>query len=776
MGAAEHPPDPSQTADSAETFIIALAKLRAWCGNPSLRRLQRLAERAHPLAPTTVSWMLNGRGLPRLPRWDLVYSFVSACLHAYGYPEEGIRSEVELWRRVWRELAHGAVREVTAPVPGQLPAMPRDFTGREAELAVIDIVHGGDALIAAIVGPGGIGKTALAVCWAHRHAELFPDGQLYVDLRGFHPDRPLPADTVLAGFLSALGVRQAALPHGPEAKAGLLRTVCAGRKLLIVLDNARDSEHVRPLLPGSATCLVIVTSRDQLAGLVARDGAHRIPLAGLPDDDALALVDRILVSNRAPAGPGAARESDPAGPDLVRLCGGLPLALRIAVERAVGKRLELSELVALLKDRTRRLDVLSPPGDPLSAIRPVFEWSYEALDPQVQRLFCFLSLYPGDTWTVDAAAALADLPPAPAESELDILVSGHLVQAEKSQRYRLHDLLNAFAAERAESDTDPQARRDAIGRLLAWYRKMITGMARAISPVGYHEPSWPSDVFGSARQALEWGEAERASIRHIVETAADVQPALAAEMSVALNGFYSSVKFTHDWITVSRHGLRAALSCHNSATAARILTALGHAHLDLNLPGEAVGYLTKALPMRESAGDRRGLAVTLNGLAIAHRRQGQLQQAVECLSEALEIQRGIGDRANEAIVLNNLGNLARYQGRFDVALGHLRAALDIELGQAMQTSRCIAYCSLGEAYHAMGDYEQAVESFRLGLEGAAQLGDEWQSAILLTELGHALSRLGKTAEAQHAWRRALNIFECRDDPRAGEVRLYLDQN
>ncbi|MEV6964178.1 tetratricopeptide repeat protein [Hamadaea sp. NPDC051192] len=763
------PPDPT-SATTADGFVTALARFRVWSGNPSLRKLQQHAERPEALPPTTVSWILSGKGLPRLPRWEFVAAFVTACLRYSGTPQTPW-GEVERWRQAWRTLARGQAATVAPTVPAQLPAPYRHFTGRETELNLLDTAYRTAGGIVAIVGPGGVGKTALAASWAHQHKDQFPDGQLYADLRGFHPDRPISADVALTGMLTALGVRPSAMPDDLPARSAFLRTLCADRRLLIILDNARDGEHVRPLLPGSASCLVLVTSRDTLAGLVGRDGATRIRLGRLADEAALRLVNNVI---RAAHAAGPAVEALRPGPDsteLVDLCGGLPLALCIAGERAANGHDPIADVIAGLRDETRRLDLLSPEGDPQFAIRTVIEWSYRDLDPGARELFQVLSLHPGESWPVEAAAALAGVPVGEAASRLDLLARRHLVEHTGPQRYRLHDLVHAFAAERLRSADDDGLSPAAAQRLSTWYRHMITGMTAALDPAGYREPSWPGDVFSSARQALAWGQQERATLRRL--TTGGTDPELVCELAVALGSFYRAAKYTHDWIAVNRAGLVAARRCGDQAAQARLLTALGHAHLDLGQPANAAPFLAAALPLRAGTQDQRGLAVTLNSLAIAHRRTGRLGPAARRLREALTIQRAIGDRGGQALTLNNLGNVARDQGRFVAALRHLTESLTIEDGLAPRGSRCIVLCSLGETYHAMAAYDRAAAHFSRGLRLAEDLGDEWQQATLLAELGHTWSASGEPEAARDCWQRAERIFAARDDPRAAELRAHL---
>jgi DNA-binding SARP family transcriptional activator len=344
------------------------------------------------------------------------------------------------------------------PTPRELPADVTAFTGRAAELAELDRLLGGGrpiaaAVISALSGTAGVGKTALAVHWAHRAAERFPDGQLYVNLRGYDPGQPMTAAEALTGFLRALGVPDSDIPADPDQRATRYRSLLAGRRMLMVLDNARHSEQVRPLLPGGAGCAVVVTSRDALAGLVARDGAVRLDLGLLPLHEAVNLL-RELIGDRAGAEPDAAAA-------LARRCSRLPLALRVAAELATARSgVPLAALVAELADLQRRLDLLDAGGDPRTAVRAVFSWSYRRLDPATARAFRLAGHQPGSDFDPCAAAALTGTTVDQARQMLDVLARAHLIHSTAPGRYAMHDLLRAYARDLAaehDSDEDLQA-------------------------------------------------------------------------------------------------------------------------------------------------------------------------------------------------------------------------------------------------------------------------------------------------------------------------------
>lgn len=351
-----------------------------------------------------------------------------------------------------RLLLGPAPKSAVAVVPRELPPAIGQFTGRARELRALTSVLDGPAgavVISAIAGAAGIGKTALAVQWAHQVANRFPDGQLYVDLRGFHPSgRPVPAAVAVRGFLETLGVQAERMPAGLDAQARLYRSLLSGRRMLVLLDNARNEEQVRPLLPGSHGCLVLVTSRCQLSGLVAAEGAHALTLGLLSEAEARDLLTRRLGAARLGAEPGAATE-------LVGLCAGLPLALAIAAARAARPGARLDALAEELKDVQTRLDALDT-GDPSVSVRAVFSWSVDNLPARQTRLFRLLGRYPGPDIAIPAAVSLTGAPPAQARSDLRELARAHLISEHVPGRYAMHDLLRAYAAEQLPAEQGRQ--------------------------------------------------------------------------------------------------------------------------------------------------------------------------------------------------------------------------------------------------------------------------------------------------------------------------------
>jgi DNA-binding SARP family transcriptional activator/tetratricopeptide (TPR) repeat protein len=708
----------------------------------------------------------------------------------------------------------------SAVVPRQVPADITGFVGRQAQLSLLDKqVRLGTAsspgvttvVVSAIAGVAGVGKTALAVRWAHRIAKWFPDGQLYVNLRGYDPGRPVEPAEALTGFLTALGVESARIPVDVEDRAALYRSLLADRRMLVLADNAATATQVRPLLPGAAGCMVLVTSRSSLPGLVARDGALRIELDLLPQDEAVELIAGVIGRSRVNADPAATAT-------LVERCGYLPLALRIVAERAVTRSYsslaELSEELAVERDR---LDALAVETDESSQVRAVFSWSYRALPPQPQRMFRLLGLHPGVEVSLSAAAALAGCEPMAAQEWLDTLVAEHLLEQIGPERYQLHDLLRAYAAELAEADAD---RPGAVRRVLDWYLhtaevadRLLTGRARRL-PLAPSTTGVRPEEFGSRAQALDWCEAERANLvaatRYAEEHGLDEY---AWRIPTTPWGFLNLRKHWDDWTTTHRIALAATRRLGHRQGEAWTLCSLALAHNDLRQFDAAVDCFRRAADISTELGDRWGTGWALGSLATTYRLTGRPAAAVDCHEQALDISRETGDRWGEGWIMHNLGNAYNSLGEPQKAIDHYRQALDLrretgdiwgegwtlhhlgdvymglwqaeeaishyrkalevshELGDRWSEVRILR--KLGKVYQALRDDEKAIDYFQRALSLRRTLGDRWGAARVLVDLGHVLHQLGRLDEAATHWEKALTTFEALGDPRAETVRETL---
>ncbi|WP_432995605.1 ATP-binding protein [Dactylosporangium sp. CA-233914] len=668
--------------------------------------------------------------------------------------------------------AHGA--SARAVVPRQLPLDSAGFTGREPQLAELDLLLRRDATqlcdvtsgtVALVVGTAGVGKTALAVRWAHRAAARFPDGQLHVDLRGYDPRRPVAAADALAGFLRALGVDGADIPRGVAERAALYRSLVAGRRVLVLLDNAFGADQVRPLLPGTASCLVVVTSRDDLAGLVVREGARRIRLDPLGATEAARLL-RALLGDRVDAEPAAAAA-------LARRCAGLPLALRIAAEFAAGHDgLRLRDVVA---DLDGGACVTDPPyhradpwtaataldrldaGDPRSAVRAVFSWSHRHLGPPSRRLFALLGLHPGTDLDGPAVAALAGVAMEPARAAVSELVRAHLVARVGADRYGMHDLLRAYAAESARSALSHDEHRAALVRLLDHHVGTATAAAAALYP---HDQPGVRPAPGGAETAHRALDRERANLVALAGHAA--QYGLAAHvigLSEALWRYFEVGGHAQEALAVHGAAVRAALREVPAPPerVARVLANLGGTYWWIGEHTRARHWFERSLAWHERGGDRAGRARALARLGLAHERLGDYLRARACLIGALAGYRGIGDRHGEGSQLLNLGGLQRRLGRYALARRHLRraAALFAELGDARLEGYALG--NLGVLESLVGRHEEALEQLRRALAACRSCRDRGGEGSALAALGAAQLRLGRPAEALDQFDRALAI-------------------
>jgi DNA-binding SARP family transcriptional activator/tetratricopeptide (TPR) repeat protein len=668
-------------------------------------------------------------------------------------------------------------------VPRQLPAAAVHFVGRAAEMAVLTETLDQAAateravVISAIGGTAGVGKTALAVHWAHQAASRFPDGQLYVNLRGFGPaGSPVTAEEAVRLFLDGLGVPPDRIPISVDAQAALYRSLLAGQRMLLVLDNARDPQQVRPLLPGAPGCLVLITSRNQLTGLGAADGARLISLPVLSEAEARELLTRRLGAARVAAEPAAVTE-------LTGLCARLPLALGIAAAHAAARPgLPLAVLAAELRDARGRLDALGT-GDVATDMRTVFSWSCEQLSPAAARVFRLLGVHPGPDVTMAATASLAGLPVAQTRQVLDELTRSHMITEHAPGRYAFHDLLRSYAAEQARVVDDDGARRGALLRLLDHYLHTACVASLLIHP--YRDqitlvpprPLTRPEQLTSRSQALAWFQAERQVMLAVSTLAADAgfgpyawQLPWAVAMFLDWHGYWPDLMATQesalaaaaragdvagqaeahrylghakarlgahaDAMTHLAQGLELSLQLDNQVTAARAYFDLGHICMLQGRTRDALGHVEEAMRRYRAAGHRSGQGNALNALCWLKTEAGQGEEALECGAQALAIHRELGDRTMEA------------------------AALD----------------TLGYAQQQMGNHGEAIACYQQAISAYGKLSDRYNRAEVLIHLGDACQSAGDQDAARRAWRRALTILDDMQHPDADGVRSRLGSN
>jgi DNA-binding SARP family transcriptional activator/tetratricopeptide (TPR) repeat protein len=674
------------------------------------------------------------------------------------------------------------------PPPAQLPAPVSAFTGRADLLKRLDELSGDtDAMaVAAITGTAGVGKTALAVHWAHRARDRFPDGQLYADLRGFAAAPPVRPIEALTGFLTALGVPAEQVPVEEGSAAALYRSTLAGRRVLVVLDDAAGADQVRALLPGTPGSVVVVTSRNRLGGLVARDGARRFTLDVLTETEAGLLLGRLIGPERVTA------EADAAA-HLCRLCAYLPLALRIAAAELTGG---LADQVARLGTGDR-LGVLTVDDDPDTAVRAAFDASYTSLNAAERRLFRLLGLVPAVHVTTVSAAALAGVPDTRAAALLDRLAAAHLLDRPTTDRFTWHDLLRTYAAERAHAEDEPADRDAAVARWLDRHLTDTLAAARALNPEMLRLPCERATDPVDHQSALAWLDAERPNLIAAVRYAADRGAAAAWMIADALRGYFWLRMYTLDWLDVAAAGLAAATTAGDLAGQAAAQLSLGDVHgrqgryddaiahyrqaLQLNrdcgwtdgesaalgnlgnvywwagrLP-EAADHYAQALALAEATGRVAGQAVNLGNLGAVYWDLGDLERSAEHHRRALHLDRALHSPLGEAVDLGNLGRVRLEQGRIDDALADLERALTLHREIGDRSGEAETLRMLAEAHRASGRGRQAADLARQAVRLAHDSGNLRYEADALNTAGACAAALGDTAAAVARHQQALAL-------------------
>ncbi|MGI5214683.1 tetratricopeptide repeat protein [Plantactinospora sp. CA-290183] len=671
--------------------------------------------------------------------------------------------------------------EYPAPVPGQLPADVAGFTGRTGQLAALDALltqHPGPAptavVISAVCGTAGVGKTALAVHWAHTVANEFPDGQLYVNLRGFDPAGRVttPAEAV-RGLLDALGVPPERVPSTLDAQTALYRSLLAGKHVLVLLDNARDAEQVRPLLPGTPTALALVTSRDQLTPLVAVDGARPLPLDVLSTDEALHLLTERLGAQRITAEPVAVRQ-------IIAACAGLPLALSIAAARAQQSTFALATLATELSQATDRLDALDA-GDPTTDVRAVFSWSCAALHAPANRLFRLLGLHPGPDVSIPAAASIAGLPIRQARRLLTELTRANLLVEHVPGRYTMHDLLRAYAGDLAHTTGPDQVGR-ATARLLDHYTHTAHTANRRIYPARDPiqvpltpvAPGVSPEHLADHQQAMAWLTAEQsvllAAVRHAADHGLDAH---AWQLAWALDTFLHRLGNWHDHVAVWEIALHAARRLDDATAQAIAHRRLASTHTQLGRHTDANTHLEHALDLYLRTGDRGGQAHTQRNLAYLRQRQGDPERALHHAQQALALYQLTSDHCGQASALNEVGWCRAQLGDYAQAIIDCAQALPLFQRAADHHGQAMTWDSLGYAHHHIGHHDQAVDCYERALTLLRGVGDRYNEADVLTHLGDTHRAAGDPAAARIAWTQALTILTDLEHPDAEAVRARL---
>ncbi|MFI7673839.1 ATP-binding protein [Actinophytocola sp. NPDC049390] len=778
-------PDPEAVADLAGLAgALDALRRRAARGTGKNRVSLHDLARMTGLPRSTVHTYVSGKALPAVDVLDRV-------VMALGVPPE----ELAAWSEAWYRVSAGRERRRDAApsyVPRQLPPDVPGFVGRHDKLVALDGLLPGPSgttstsvIVSAIAGTAGVGKTALAVHWARRVADGFPDGQLHLNLRGYDVEAPMRPEEALGRLLRALGVAVADLPAARDERAALFRSVVAGKRYLVLLDNARSSEQVRDLLPGEPGCLTVITSRDALTGLVARDGARRVDLDLLPLADAVALV-RLMIGERVGDEPAAAAE-------LAQACARLPLALRVAGEYVRSRPgVTLADAVAELRDERRRLSVLDADGDDRTAIRAVFSWSYRALADGPARLFRLLGAHPGTDVDLYAAAALVGSDLATTTALLDELVRANLVTSAGVGRHTMHDLLTGYALDL----TGHERPAEPLQRLLRYYSYAAMVAMDTLYPAETDrrpriEPPEGTAVpdLGTSGQARVWLETERANLlamvrlagergwtRWIGELAGTLWRELDAqshtEDALAMHHLALSVAEASGDVAAQADALRNLSTVYRAAghyteslDYAERCVALRHrlgdekgeaaAHNSVGIVAgllgrmdDAVAAYQRSLALRRATGDVRGEAAVLLNLAVTTMRTDVLDGTEEHLTRAQALFREIGDRLGEGHALNNLGGLYRALGRYDTAREHHEQALAVYREIGARDGHVDAMNGIAQDLAGAGRFAEALGYF----EQALELGDNGHHGILNdihNSMGETLIGLGRLREARH---------------------------
>ncbi|KOX19280.1 hypothetical protein ADK67_33905 [Saccharothrix sp. NRRL B-16348] len=683
-------------------------------------------------------------------------------------------------------VVHGDVHLHAAPpppapvMPRQLPAAPGVFAGRVAELAELDgapsaaapagrdtaapgIVSGAPAvgtavMISAIGGTGGVGKTWLALAWAHRNLRRFPDGQLFVDLHGFSPTgMPAEPGDAVRGFLGALGVDPGGFPPDLDAQAALYRSLVAGRRMLIVLDNAATAEQVVPLLPGSPTCTVLVTGRTTLPSLIDRYGARHVQLDVLTQVEARALLAARLGDHRVDAEPDATDE-------LIELCGRHPLALAITARHAATRpTLPLAEFAAELRDLG--LEALDHDTDPAASLPTVLSWSLRHLTDDQRRVFALLAIAPGPDIGLSAATSLTGLPEAQTRQALRVLEDSSLLDRRPHGRYSMHDLVRAYAATTAHDNLPEPVRRAALERVVDFHLHTAHTADQLLNP---HRPPIRLDPPTSGARphplpdlpaALTWMDTHHPHLLAAQRTAATHRRHhVVWDLAWTLHTFHTWRGHRQDELAVWQAAADATDHLPDLTTRTLAHRLLGRAHAEMGRHEQATEHLGRALTLAEQHHDPTQQAHTHRMLTRVWERRGDDRRALEHAHHALDLYRALDRPVWEAAALNNVGWHAARLGDYDTARLHCQIALTLHRRHHNAAAEAATLDSLGYIDHHTGHHHQAIHHYQLAVSLLRTLGNITETADTLDNLGHPHTALGQHPQARMAWREALELY------------------
>ena len=670
--------------------------------------------------------------------------------------------------------------EPVLPLPAQLPLDAQGFSGRHDELrALHDMLPAARAAetvpVAVISGTAGVGKTALAIRFGHQVAKHFPDGQLYINLRGRDPGRP-PMEPIeaLGILLISFGMPPHRLTSSAEERAALFRSLVDGKRILAVLDNASSAAQVRSLLPGSPDCLVVVTSRNQMAGLVAAEGATLISLDVLSDDEAREMLARRLGRERVAAEPQAADE-------IIAACAGLPLALSIAVGRATAGRAKrpLAQLATELRDARNRLDALEE-GDAATDVRAVLSWSYDQLSPAAARMFRLLGLHPGPDISLSAAASLAGISRAEAGTALRELTRTHMAAEHLPGRFTFHDLLRVYATDQAERHDPEPERSAAVQRMLDHYLHTAMAASQRFSPfrsplrLATPQPGVLPAEMADKDQAMGWFDAEAPVLLTLIEYAsANGFDTHAWQIPWTLGPFFHRRGRWRSYAASQRTALAAAQRLDDTLALAHAHHLLGHAQLQINDYSSAEPNFRRALDLFRELQDRANEAVVLNGLGGMLEKQERYPEALAVALDALRMLKAAGHWWTQATLENGVGWLYAHLGQYDDALSHCQRALSLHRESGHRGGAADTLDSLGYVYLHLGDLDQAQAHYLQAIDAYREIGAPFGEGNSLAGLGDVLLRGGDPDAARTLYLQGAAILDALPHPLADVIRGKL---
>lgn len=723
------------------------------------------AQKGRALPSPTTTWPVMRLVLMNIPvaatgvrDWDQLYE--AACAEA------GVRP-----RRARPATLPSPSAKRGDQIPQLLPPGVGEFTGRRIELAALDdllLGTGGDTVpMAVVTGEPGIGKTALAVNWSWQHVSEFADGVLYQDLRGWGPDEPAAPEEVLTNWLDQLGLDTSVMPDDVASRSSALRSTLAGRRALILLDNARDEEQVRPLLPGTPLCPVLITSRETLSGLMIHHDATVIGLNLLTSAESERLL-RSLIGARVDHETGAAER-------LMDLCGRLPLALRVVAENArLRAEVPLASLVEELVDEHSRLEELDGP-DPRSAPRVVFSWSYRQLPVDVAAVFRAVGLFPGRTFDANIIAALCDLSPRTAVRHLRTLVRAHLAR-EVAGRFEMHDLIRLYAEELANGE---QSGHDARQRVVDYFVHSARYADLLLEPHRYRIPlpgAAPVPApFDDYDGALAWLYTETANAVALCRLDDPGLDTARWRLAYFFRGFFFLTKRTHEWVESHQLALAGVIRSGDRRAEAITRSYLGVARHERGDDDAALEQYEIANRLFHEVGDEHGASNTLAQQAVVHRNQREFDKALRLDRKALDFYRSVGSVRNVAITIRSIGWIELELGRLADAEKHLTESLTLcrQLGRGMVMDIARAHNALGQVLLRLGRYDEAEQSHRSAIEASKSCGSRFEEALALDGLGKVARATGDHAAADVFFQDAVDLLDEIGSPLASELRADL---